>query len=677
MHKYRADIDGLRSIAIITVLFFHAKFTGFSGGFIGVDIFFVISGYLITSLLTREFQKNGRINLWDFYAKRFKRLYPALLFTIIVTTIAYGFLFLGSTEDIKLYVRSIHYAILGIANFFFMDRVGGYFDPLSDDMPLLHFWSLSIEEQFYLIWPLVIMSINFVWPKSFRDPKTINFRIIVNLLIISIISFFIAEYWIISGSSQKAFYMMPARAWELGIGGLISLNEPRVRSFIQRLSSPVLALIGTIALFLILVPTYLFTQETNFPGHNAIYPVIATALLIVLGMNENSPFSRILSNKIFVKIGVLSYGWYLWHWPLLSFLHIYFMGETAPILLRLFALLASLGLAQFSLTFIEEPIRFGKKVNSFVSKRIVLSTIVISLLVINGAKLLNVINRNYYRTLQGENFRQELSKRAVYMNSCLKNLKSIIDCETKRNSQRRIILWGDSHAGSLSPMIEEFTKKKNVDSLILSNGGLLPLFEINGRYITKDLSFDSYNNANTYFFDYLKKTTAQETSVVIAARWNLYSGNEPISVVDERSLLIPRYNKKENLDIFYKHVELTIKELRKLQIKKVLIVLQFPEFKYPTNRCSLKTIEGCPVSRELIEDYSYETSRIFYKIAQHYPFVRIVNPLSSFCNEILCPQIIKEGEQYFPVVYDDDHPSVWASLQLEKKIEKDLNWLLN
>src|SRR5690606_24346394 len=111
MHKYRADIDGLRSIAIITVLFFHAKFTGFSGGFIGVDVFFVISGYLITSLLTREFQKNGKINLWDFYAKRFKRLYPALLFTIIVTTVAYGFLFLGSTEDIKLYVRSIHYAI--------------------------------------------------------------------------------------------------------------------------------------------------------------------------------------------------------------------------------------------------------------------------------------------------------------------------------------------------------------------------------------------------------------------------------------------------------------------------------------------------------------------------------------------------------------------------------------
>lgn len=676
MHKYRADIDGLRSIAIITVLFFHAKFTGFSGGFIGVDVFFVISGYLITSLLTREFQKNGRINLWDFYAKRFKRLYPALLFTIIVTTVAYGFLFLGSTEDIKLYVRSIHYAILGIANFFFMDRVGGYFDPLSDDMPLLHFWSLSVEEQFYLIWPLVIMSINFLWPKSLRDLKTINFRIIVNLSIISIISFFIAEFWIINGSAQKAFYMMPARAWELGIGGLISLNEAKLRAFIQKLSKPFLLLTGTVALLLILIPTYLFTQETSFPGHNAIYPVIATALLIILGMNENSPFSKALSNKVLVKIGVLSYGWYLWHWPLLSFLHIYFMGETAPILLRVLALLASLGLAQFSLTFIEEPIRFGKKVNSFVSKRIVLSTIVISFLVINGAKLLNVISNEFYVPKQGAHFQTELMKRPSYSRGCLANLSSISKCEIDRNSDKEIVLWGDSHAWSLAPMIDKFSTQKNVSISVLTQTSLVPLYGLNGMY-SESGKFHSYHDANDVFFDFLKQNKEQQVSIVMASRWNLYLGEEPIAIVNDKRFLSPSLDTEKNLAFYSKKIEETFRKFKELNIHKVIVLLQFPEFKYDITRCSVKSEFGCSISKKENEIYQQRVKEIFEKNASKYPFVRVIDTIDLICEENKCPQIIKEDGLYIPIVCDDDHPSVWASLLLGKKIEKDLDWLLN
>lgn len=676
MHKYRADIDGLRSIAIITVLFFHAKFTGFSGGFIGVDVFFVISGYLITSLLTREFQKNGRINLWDFYAKRFKRLYPALLFTIIVTTVAYGFLFLGSTEDIKLYVRSTHYAILGIANFFFMDRVGGYFDPLSDDMPLLHFWSLSVEEQFYLIWPLVIMSINFLWPKSFRDSKTINFRIIVNLLIISIISFFIAEYWILSGNSQKAFYMMPARAWELGIGGLISLNEMKIKSFIQNLSKTTLTFAGSLAIILILVPTYLFTQETSFPGHNAVYPVIATALLIILGMNENSPFSKLLSNRLLVKIGVLSYGWYLWHWPLLSFLHIYFMGETAPLLLRILALIASLGLAQFSLTFIEEPIRFGKKVNSFVSKRIVLSTIVISFLVINGAKLLIVISDKFYIPKQGINFQTELMKRPSYSRGCLDNLSTISKCEVDRNSHDEIVMWGDSHAWSLAPMIDHFATKNNISSSILTKTSLVPLFGLEGMY-SESGKFYSYHNANDVFFDFLKQKKDQRISVVMASRWNLYQGEDPIAIVNDKRFLSPTLNADKNLDFYSERIEETFQKFKELNIHKVIVLLQLPEFKYDITRCSVKSEFGCSISKEKNELYQNRVREIFKRNAAKYPFVRVIDTIDLMCSENECSQIIKEDGLYYPVVYDDDHPTEWASLQLGRKIEKDLEWLLN
>lgn len=335
--KYRPDIDGLRAIAVIAVVGFHYFPGQLKGGFIGVDIFFVISGFLISSIVFSNLEQ-GRFSFAEFYSRRIRRIFPALI-TVMLACFAFGWFALIADE-----YRQIGKHILGGAGFvsnFVLWTESGYFDNSAETKPLLHFWSLAIEEQFYLFWPLLLA---FVWQRRG------NFLLITAL--IAIVSF-TANIYLIHTSRIAAFYSPIARFWELMIGGILAYLSLHRPESIHRFKN-MQAVLGVTLLTLGLV---LIRKANAFPGWWALLPAVGAFGLIAAG--PTAWFNRkILANRILVRIGLISYTLYLWHWPLLSFARIA-EGEEPADSIRIAALLISLALAGMTTRWIEKPIRFG------------------------------------------------------------------------------------------------------------------------------------------------------------------------------------------------------------------------------------------------------------------------------------------------------------------------------
>jgi peptidoglycan/LPS O-acetylase OafA/YrhL len=342
--NYRPDVDGLRAIAVIGVVIFHAFPTWLPGGFVGVDVFFVISGYLITGLLIRE-SNAGDVHIRTFYARRIKRIFPALI-VVLSTGLIAGWLLLTSEE----YYNLGKYTAGGAAfldNFMFW-RAAGYFDSAANTKPLLHLWSLGIEEQFYLVWPLMIW-LFFRWSKLQRP-----------LLYILFFSSLIYSLWTIQIDPVKDFYSPFTRFWELIIGGILAfelINNKPIEIKFRRFASG-------LGLFLIFLGFLFIKPEHKFPGYLALLPTIGAALVIF--SNEESRLNRIiLSNKFIVWFGLISYPLYLWHWPVLSFARIV-SSQTPSVLVRVGLVALSILLAWWTYRFIEKPIRFRSR-----SKRVI------------------------------------------------------------------------------------------------------------------------------------------------------------------------------------------------------------------------------------------------------------------------------------------------------------------
>ena len=329
---YRSDIDGLRAVAILTVVAFHAFPEWFPGGFIGVDVFFVISGYLITCILRQEMQ-SGRWSLASFYARRIVRIFPALVLVLLACLVA-GWHTLLAQE----YMQLGKHLGLGAA---FLSNIGlwweaGYFDKASEVKPLLHLWSLAIEEQFYIAWPPLLWLI-------LRSRRQAAGWVVT----LAALSFMLSVWWV-WGDRTQAFYSPLSRAWELLAGAWLALQAP------QRLQS-----LGSkgrgLAAVVLLLATVLLNARWPFPGLLALLPVLAA--LVLIGVPSSVDWSgRLLSHPAMVALGKVSYPWYLWHWPLLSFAYIIDSGQ-APAGLRLALVLASLLLAFLTYRLWELPLR--------------------------------------------------------------------------------------------------------------------------------------------------------------------------------------------------------------------------------------------------------------------------------------------------------------------------------
>jgi len=336
--KYRKEIDGLRAVAVIPVIFFHAGIKYFEGGFIGVDIFFVISGYLITSILIQDIEKNN-FSLINFYDRRVRRILPALFFVMLIT-IPFAWLWMMPTQ-MEGYSRSLIASTLFLSNILFW-KERNYFEIGVEEKPLIHTWSLSIEEQYYLIFPIFLF---YAW--YFGKKKV--FWII---LLISLISFILSE-WGWRNRPMANFFLTPTRTWELLVGSLTALylSGQKIKS------NDLLSFLG---LLFILLSVFFYDKNTPFPSFYTLLPISGVVMLIIYA-NDNTLIAKLLGNKSLVKIGLISYSLYLIHQPIFAFYRIspYYKSEIIYFLPLIF--IAFL-IAMFSWKYVEQPFRDKKKI---------------------------------------------------------------------------------------------------------------------------------------------------------------------------------------------------------------------------------------------------------------------------------------------------------------------------
>lgn len=459
--SYRSDIDGLRAIAILSVVIFHAFPTFLPGGFVGVDIFFVISGFLITSILAKDAYSN-QFSLPQFYARRIKRIFPALIAVLIFVYVYGWFNFLS--DDYAVIGKHIAAGASFTSNFLSWSEVG-YFDLAAVKKPLLHLWSLAIEEQFYIFWPM------FIW---------VIHRFKLNLFLVAGICLLISFLWNviqIQFDSVAAFYSPLGRVWELLIGALlVGVNKNKFFQYVSKWCSGYLSWAGVGLIFLSLL---LINTKSLFPGAWAVLPTLGTGL-IILDTANSSIKTKFLSSKFMVWIGLISYPLYIWHWPLLS-LGDWHWAEGFSVARKLQVLCLAIFLAALTYFLIEKPIRFGLRFNK--TKISVLCFLMIFIGVMGyscyARSGIPMRHRDFMRqisTYQYDKVREQQQHVCFLMDKDDNPINYINQC-SNFNKNKKVILWGDSHAGSLYPGIKQLEKQYSVSVTqysLAGCGGLLP-----------------------------------------------------------------------------------------------------------------------------------------------------------------------------------------------------------
>jgi peptidoglycan/LPS O-acetylase OafA/YrhL len=431
------QIQGLRALAALLVVIFHARLV--PGGFIGVDIFYVISGYLITGLILREIENTGTLNLGSFYQRRIKRLLPTSVFVLFATAIVGMFVLPAITRDAL--GRDLFAAATYVSNYLFAWWQNDYQNLNATPSPFIHYWSLAVEEQFYLVWPIFLLFL------SRYGKRVVLYGVAISTalsLMLSIIQTQTSPIW--------AFYSLPTRAWELGVGALLLFIPENIwkSRFI-----PWIGLIG------LAIAIFKFDENTSFPGLNAVLPVVATALLI--GSISIWPrfFNDLSNNRISQWLGAISYPLYLWHWPALV-LPSSALGRPLRIRERIFCIILTIILAHFTSKYIEQPIRHkkisGKKIYLFFIGTTVISLVAGLIISSTSSSMIKVKGTNYTFNLV-----DVMQKPAVYGDNCHSNYGEIESGECTYgdlNSSTTIVLYGDSHAAQWFPTLLELANER-------------------------------------------------------------------------------------------------------------------------------------------------------------------------------------------------------------------------
>jgi len=609
--KYRADIDGLRGVAILMVLVFHAFYI--PGGFIGVDVFFVISGFLISSIIFSELKK-GTFSYIGFYIRRINRIFPALI-VVLLTCLGIGWFLLLPNEYLSL---GKHVAAgAGFLSNIALYREIGYFDVLKDHKPLLHLWSLGIEEQFYLIIPLLLA---LLWKKS----RNLG----IYLLAICVASFGL-NIWLTHQSSTAAFYLPFTRFWELTLGIVLawSSSDSKIQNSAGWLG------IGALVASMILI-----NEQRTFPGWWALLPTVGTLLLIWAG--QQSWINRnILSHPILVSIGLISYPLYLWHWPLLSFARI--TGIESPLVnAELVAL--SFILAWLTYRYIEMPIRFGqKKAKSAVWLFVIMAVV--------GTLGLVVYKRSGFESRYASDpiIRDDIEQ--------LKGLKTEQDDNCKTLTQNlvdrsdfdfcrfynigrteTVALIGDSYAPALYTGLEEEASKSGKNILLLGISGC-PIFHgvVSGITLPERIVCGEKSEAILKLLQI--KNDVKE--VLITTRSFRYLPHTNTATVVPDSILDPEQS-------FYQGLRDTVALLNRAG-KKVFYVLDPPGTKINPRNCLHPLSQNkCSITFNDILSDQTQIRDIVHSI----PNLIIIDPLLYLCSQNICPAF--DGNK---LLYSDTH----------------------
>ena len=499
--EYRPEVDGLRAVAIVPVLLFHAGLSAFAGGFFGVDVFFVISGYLITAQLASS-EKSGIALLGNFYHRRIRRLFPAIAIVSLVTAvIAY---LIMTPSQLRPLFSSFTSTQVFLQNIYLWQN-SGYWDQSLETSPLMHTWSLAVEEQFYLIFPLLFVA------KSMRNSKSVLIGVAITIFVLSFFGALIR----FGTSSTGAFFLLPYRAWELMAGAIVALYQLKSKQFFKTKPN-VSRLISNFGMAMIIIAIILGDKSTRHPGLLTLLPVVGTALLIAFG-REPSLTSRLLSNKLLVAIGKLSYGLYLWHFPILALWRVdkgtELNGiETTAAMVLTFA--CSYLMWKFAETPFRDRVRTSNKYVAFVA-----TTGFVALVSIG------VVGQN---TVFGKKSNSELAllEAQARIPTELDNWIEI-DFEspisggsmgvTERSSPMGdVVLLGDSHAGALKDSLSAELERLNLSGVAFIRAGCPPV---------SNVIMDPPEKFNCTDFNQIIDIVLKDTfvtDVILFSRWTFY-----------------------------------------------------------------------------------------------------------------------------------------------------------
>lgn len=612
--SYRPDIDGLRAIAVLLVLFQHIGLSLFSGGFIGVDIFFVISGFLITKILVNEIQDNT-FKFGSFYKKRIVRLAPALFLVLFVTTIISFFIFLP--YELLEYIESLMYSTFFLANVYMRQEAGDYFSPLVDEIPLLHLWSLGVEEQFYIFWPILLIFI-------FKYFKAKNFIYITFFMIIG--SIFFAEYSMLK-NPEKAYYKMPVRAFEL-LMGVILVFLPKIR-----ISNRIAKFNIYLSLILLIFCSLYYGDQTKFPGLMASIPCFLTAIIIYFGQFYCNNF--ILTNSLSIWLGKISYPLYLWHWPIIAFLNFYMIKWTG--LNQFLVILVTILLAFLTYNYIEKP---SKRLLSQPVKKVILFgfflPVIFFTIIASFTYLMKGFPNRFSLKLQAQEQALQMFAHKVRgvceggpspeklppLNECILGVKKdTID----------FLVLGDSHASAYTGMLDIWAKDVNYRGYDVTQGGTFYLPNVD-LYETKNgitKKVEKFKVRNDLITQHLKGN--YYNTIVLSGFYSLYL-NENKELRSNTSSIAE--------DVFFEGFRHAIKNAS-LASEKVIVLLDVPELNSINSNCIVKAEIlnldlDCKFERNDIDIKNYTFRNFINEISKEYSNLNIVDPKIAFCNEKTC-----------------------------------------
>ena len=643
---FRPDIEGLRAVAILLVVAFHVGIPVVPGGYVGVDIFFVVSGYLITGLLIHELETSGRLSLLQFYARRARRLLPASILTLIATLIA-GYFLLSPVERL-LHARTSFAAALYVSNIWFQRQASDYFAPDNNENPILHTWSLSVEEQFYLVWPLLVLA-----SFSLVSSKQALLKLVAAITVGS----FASSLWLSASDQSWAFFASPMRAWEFGMGGIAAMLPASCLLRLDRYRRPLMWL----GLLLILLGAVLLDATAAFPSKATLVPVLGTVLVLIAGagLSPGGSAGSVLTARPLQLIGRLSYSWYLWHWPILFFGTVLIPFLTLPHRIGLAAL--SLGVAVTSYFLVENPIRFHNDLKVRPVLTLVLAA-AMTAAAAAGSRLANAAatvaaSTPMQRAIVDASFG---SPRLLHDSGCFLSYADERPPECSfgnPQSSTVLALFGDSHAAQWFPAFEAIANQRGWRLVAFTKAGCPTPGVAIVRWTKKNLA---YPECSTWRDAALRRIVELNPALVII-------GNSDGHVTGQDL----EFTSRLSLEQWRVGTQSTLEKLNAAHIP-TLMLRDTPGMRFDVLKCLSRVeagslpIAACEVDRRIaLRD---DVFRVVKEVAGNLPHVATLDLSNFICDEHVCPPM--RGKR---IVYRD---SSHITDSFARSLADDINPLL-
>lgn len=629
--RYLPHLDGLRAIAVGLVVLYHAGFSTIGAGYIGVDVFFVLSGFLITGQLVKQLDDRA-FSFKEFYMRRVRRLAPAFIVVAAASLLAGAFVLLP--DDFIYLARLATLSMLSASNFYLANTTGGYFETDTDEIALLHTWSLAVEEQYYLVWPLFLI---LLW----KLPGYRRHLLMVLGLFIASVAF---SVWYTQADATRAYFLLPARFHELLLGALLAMASSRL---------PVPGrgsreLLGWIGLALILVPAFTWTAEVAFPGIRAVIPCLGTALLVYAG-NDRSSLNWLLTRKTMIWLGLISYSLYLWHWPIFSLTR-YAIGELT-LVPAIIGIVLAVFFSHLTWKFVEVPFRFRW---TFPPKKTFALLYGLPVLLFAGAA---------GAIYKGEGFVQRFGDGTLAKIEAMESKPSDLELDCPADQSKRcadILIAGDSHAEHFGDFLSVLAKDAGLSMNVIWKPGC-PIFPSlyrvysGGDELEIDKSCAEHSN-------HVLEQMHRYRYVVFAGYWSVsdYKSDRYFFISEQH----PQRTHENSIASIAKAMHESVQAALDSGVTPIIIYdnATAPKSDFKCSRMNLLPFhhKECVFPRQEMDDQQAIKRQLFAELAEEFPSLKFIDPTRILCNAELCFTELDD----VPLYRDDDHLNKQGSIWL-------------